>query len=109
MRGAKYTKLNAFPLALFDALSKPLNIYFIVVALLSWSPSYIPKDSISNTVTLCVIILMQVSKEIYDDSRRYKMDRRANEQTIKVYSHKQMTFIEKPARKLEIGDLLMID
>lgn len=92
LKGAKYTKWTALPLALFSELGKTLNIYFILVTVLTWSPNYSPKEPTANTITVVVILLLKVWKDVYDDRQRQKVDEETNSELIKRYNHKHMVF-----------------
>ncbi|KAK9113745.1 hypothetical protein Syun_020542 [Stephania yunnanensis] len=103
----KYTALNFIPKALFEQFRRVANLYFLVVACVSFSP-LAPYTAISIVVPLVVVIGATMGKEAVEDWRRKKQDIEANNRMVKVYGGDQ-TFHETKWKKLRVGDLVKVE
>ena len=66
---AKFNKCNCIPIALFREIRKPLNMYFIAIALLSFTKDS-PKHPFLQCLTVLSFILLMVAREILEDLGR---------------------------------------
>ncbi|KAK9104462.1 hypothetical protein Scep_021306 [Stephania cephalantha] len=103
----KYTALNFIPKALFEQFRRVANLYFLVVACVSFSP-LAPYTAISIVVPLVVVIGATMGKEAVEDWRRKKQDIEANNRMVKVYGGDQ-TFHDTKWKKLRVGDLVKVE
>lgn len=67
----KYTAVNFIPKSLFEQFRRVANIYFLVVACVSFSP-LAPYTAVSVLVPLLVVIGATMAKEAVEDWRRRK-------------------------------------
>ncbi|KAI9177677.1 hypothetical protein LWI28_018029 [Acer negundo] len=102
----KYTAANFIPKSLFEQFRRVANIYFLVVAFVSFSP-LAPYSAPSVLAPLVVVIGATVIKEGVEDWRRRKQDIEANNRKVKVYS-RDYTFIETKWKNLRVGDLVEV-
>ncbi|GAV83638.1 E1-E2_ATPase domain-containing protein/HAD domain-containing protein [Cephalotus follicularis] len=102
----KYTVVNFIPKALFEQFRRVANIYFLVVAFVSFSP-LAPYSAPSIIVPLIVVIGATMVKEGVEDWRRRKQDIEANNRKVKVYV-KNNTFNETKWKNLRVGDLVKV-
>lgn len=84
----KYTALNFFPKSLFEQFRRVANVYFLVVAGVSFSP-LAPFTASSSLAPLLVVIGVTMAKEGVEDWRRRKQDVEANNRKVKVYGKKK--------------------
>lgn len=103
----KYTALTFIPKSLFEQFRRAANIYFLVVALVSFSP-LAPFAAPSIITPLSVVIGATMCKEAVEDWRRLKQDVEANNRKVKVYDGDQ-TFHETRWKKLRVGDVVMVE
>ncbi|GFS45111.1 ATPase E1-E2 type family protein [Actinidia rufa] len=101
----KYTAVNFIPKSLFEQFRRVANIYFLVVACVSFSP-LAPYSAISVLAPLVVVIGATMAKEAVEDWRRRKQDIEANNRKVKVYDNKSGTVKETRWKKLRVGDLV---
>ncbi|XP_042976833.1 probable phospholipid-transporting ATPase 8 isoform X1 [Carya illinoinensis] len=101
----KYTAVNFIPKSLFEQFRRVANIYFLVVACVSFSP-LAPYSAPSVLVPLLVVIGVTMAKEGVEDWRRKKQDIEANNQKVRVY--RDYTFHETKWKKLRVGDLVKV-
>ena len=67
----KYTAVNFLPKSLFEQFRRVANIYFLVVACVSFSP-LAPYSALSVLAPLLVVIGATMAKEAVEDWRRRK-------------------------------------
>ncbi|KAL5793184.1 hypothetical protein ACOSP7_001778 [Xanthoceras sorbifolium] len=102
----KYTAVNFIPKSLFEQFRRVANIYFLVVAFVSFSP-LAPYSAPSVLAPLIVVIGATIIKEGVEDWRRKKQDIEANNRKVKVYG-RDHTFIETKWKNLRVGDLVKV-
>lgn len=102
----KYTAANFIPKSLFEQFRRVANIYFLVVAFVSFSP-LAPYSAPSVLAPLIVVIGATMAKEGVEDWRRRKQDIEANNRKVKVYGQDH-TFVETKWKNLRVGDLVKV-
>ncbi|XP_042500800.1 probable phospholipid-transporting ATPase 8 [Macadamia integrifolia] len=103
----KYTVANFIPKSLFEQFRRVANIYFLVVACVSFSP-LAPYRAGSIIAPLVIVIGATMAKEAVEDWRRRKQDIEANNRNVKVYE-KDHTFNVTRWKNLQVGDLVMVE
>ncbi|XP_041009039.1 probable phospholipid-transporting ATPase 8 isoform X2 [Juglans microcarpa x Juglans regia] len=101
----KYTAVNFIPKSLFEQFRRVANIYFLVVACVSFTP-LAPYSAPSVLVPLLVVIGATMAKEGVEDWRRKKQDIEANNRKVRVY--RDYSFHETKWKKLRVGDLVKV-
>lgn len=71
VRSTKYTLATFFPKSLFEQFRRVANFYFLVCAILSFTPLS-PYSSVSNVLPLVVVIGATMGKEAVEDWKRKK-------------------------------------
>ncbi|KAF7819576.1 putative phospholipid-transporting ATPase 8 isoform X1 [Senna tora] len=102
----KYTAFNFIPKSLFEQFRRVANIYFLVVACVSFSP-LAPYTALSIVAPLLVVIGATLVKEAVEDWRRRKQDIEANNRKVKVYTRSH-SFVETRWKKLRVGDIIKV-
>nr|POE89624.1 putative phospholipid-transporting atpase 8 [Quercus suber] len=102
----KYSAANFIPKSLFEQFRRVANIYFLVVACVSFSP-LAPYSSLSILAPLIVVIGATMAKEGVEDWRRRKQDIEANNRKVKVYDCNN-TFCETNWKKVRVGDIVKV-
>ncbi|WCJ20979.1 ATPase E1-E2 type family protein / haloacid dehalogenase-like hydrolase family protein [Euphorbia peplus] len=102
----KYTAANFIPKSLFEQFRRVANIYFLVVACVSFSP-LAPYSALSVLAPLVVVVGATMVKEAVEDWRRRKQDIEANNRRISVYD-KSNGFKERKWKNLRVGDLVKV-
>ncbi|KAI3503445.1 hypothetical protein L1887_31886 [Cichorium endivia] len=101
----KYTAVNFIPKSLFEQFRRVANIYFLVVACVSFSP-LAPFRASSILFPLLVVIGATMAKEGVEDWRRRKQDIKANNRKIHVY--RDHSFSQSKWKDLRVGDLVKV-
>ncbi|KAL7100698.1 hypothetical protein ACP275_08G011200 [Erythranthe tilingii] len=102
----KYNAINFFPKSLFEQFRRVANIYFLVVACVSFSP-LAPYTASSILGPLVLVIGATMAKEALEDWRRMKQDVEANNRKVKVYDRNHK-FQDTRWKKLRVGDLVKV-
>lgn len=71
VRTTKYTLATFLPKSLFEQFRRVANFYFLVVAVLSFSP-VAPYSAVSNVIPLLVVVAATMAKEFIEDFQRKK-------------------------------------
>lgn len=71
VKTSKYTVASFFPKSLFEQFRRVANLYFLLCALLSFTPLS-PYSPVSNVLPLVVVIGVTMGKEALEDWRRTK-------------------------------------
>ncbi|KAJ1416511.1 P-type ATPase [Sesbania bispinosa] len=103
----KYTAFNFIPKSLFEQFRRVANIYFLIVACVSFSP-LAPFTALSIVAPLLVVIGATMVKEAVEDWRRRKQDIEANNRKVQVYG-RNYTFVETRWKKLRVGDIIKVN
>ncbi|KAM7280591.1 hypothetical protein ACFE04_007725 [Oxalis oulophora] len=113
----KYTASNFIPKSLFEQFRRVANLYFLVVAFVSFSP-LAPYSAPSVLAPLVLVVGATMAKEGVEDLRRRKQnlaslgnrvlqDIEANNRKVMVYG-KHNTFTQTRWKNLRVGDLVRV-
>lgn len=102
----KYTLVNFIPKSLFEQFRRVANIYFLVVACVSYSP-LAPYSAYSVLLPLLLVIGATMVKEAVEDWRRRMQDIEANNRRVEVYD-RNLKFQTARWKKLRVGDLVKV-
>ena len=94
-------------MALFYELKKPLNIYFIVIAILSYLPKS-PKEPVFNTITVLCYLALITTKNILSDQERQRFGKSANNFESFYYDYVFMSHFLKCVKDIKVGDFITI-
>ncbi|KAL2943226.1 putative phospholipid-transporting ATPase 8 [Bienertia sinuspersici] len=103
----KYTAVNFIPKSLFEQFRRVANLYFLVVACVSFSP-LAPYTAVSIAFPLAVVILATMAKEAVEDWSRKKQDIEANNRRAELFDVKNKRFIETKWKELRVGDIVKV-
>ncbi|KAH7549287.1 hypothetical protein ACOSP7_025997 [Xanthoceras sorbifolium] len=107
VRSTKYTLATFFPKSLFEQFRRVANIYFLVCAILSFTPLS-PYSPLSNALPLVVVIGVTMGKEVVEDWRRKRQDIEVNNRKVKVHCGDGV-FDYKKWRNLKVGDIVKVE
>lgn len=75
---SKYTWYNLIPKALFEQFRRVSNVYFLIVAAISYIPNISPSSPITTTMPLVVVIGFGLARDVFEDFLRGRADTAAN-------------------------------
>ncbi|XP_068636402.1 probable phospholipid-transporting ATPase 8 isoform X2 [Aristolochia californica] len=103
----KYTVVNFIPKSLFEQFRRVANIYFLVVAFVSFSP-LAPYTAVSLLVPLLIVIGATMAKEAVEDWSRKKQDIEVNNRRVQVYGSDH-AFHRTKWKNIRVGDLVKVE
>ncbi|KAH9617378.1 hypothetical protein KSS87_011968 [Heliosperma pusillum] len=103
----KYTPFNFIPKSLFEQFRRVANLYFLIVAFVSFTP-LAPYAAVSIAFPLAFVIAATMAKEAVEDWRRKNQDIEANNRLAKVYDSKNNDFVETKWKQLRVGDIVKV-
>ncbi|ONI09045.1 hypothetical protein PRUPE_5G214200 [Prunus persica] len=107
VRTTKYRLATFLPKALFEQFRRVANIYFLICAILSFTPLS-PYSAVSNVVPLVVVIGVTMGKEAVEDWRRKRQDIEMNNRKVRVH-HGDGVFEYTKWRDLKVGDIVKVE
>ncbi|XP_062029018.1 putative phospholipid-transporting ATPase 9 [Rosa rugosa] len=107
VRTTKYTLATFLPKAVFEQFRRVANLYFLICAILSFTPLS-PYSAVSNVVPLVVVVGVTMGKEALEDWRRKKQDMDVNNRKVLVHrSEGEFDFTKW--RDLKVGDIVKVE
>ncbi|KAM0945984.1 putative P-type phospholipid transporter [Dioscorea sansibarensis] len=103
----KYTIANFLPKSLFEQFRRVANLFFLVVACVSFSP-LAPYRAVSILLPLVVVVGATMAKEAVEDWRRKKQDIEVNNRKVMVYDGSH-AFYQTEWKKLRVGDIVRVE
>ncbi|KAL9673201.1 hypothetical protein QQ045_029455 [Rhodiola kirilowii] len=103
----KYNIATFLPKALFEQFRRVANVYFLLCALLAFTPLS-PYSAVSNVLPLVVVVAATMAKEALEDWRRFKQDLEMNNRNIQVHKG-DGTFEDRRWKNLKVGDVVKVD
>ena len=93
IRSSRYTLWNFLPRQLYAQFSKLANFYFLCVSILQMIPGLSTTGTYTTIVPLLFFVTLSMTKEGYDDLRRYKLDKAENTSTTSVLRADKPTLV----------------
>ncbi|KAF5730238.1 ATPase E1-E2 type family protein / haloacid dehalogenase-like hydrolase family protein isoform 3 [Tripterygium wilfordii] len=103
----KYTLATFFPKSLFEQFRRVANIYFLICAILSFTPLS-PYSALSDVLPLVVVIGVTMGKEAHEDWRRKKQDIEVNNRKVLVH-YVDGIFEHSKWMTLKVGDIVKVE
>ncbi|RPA71295.1 P-type ATPase [Ascobolus immersus RN42] len=85
VRSSRYTAWNFLPKQLAFQFSKLANFFFLCISILQMIPTLSTTGSYTTIVPLLFFITLSISREGYDDFRRYQGDKLENKRVTTVF------------------------
>jgi len=103
---AKYTLPTFFPKFFFEQFRKYSNIFFTFIALFQQIPNVSPTGRWTTLVPLICILGVSAIKELFEDFKRHKADRKVNESEIHVLNKNLLEWDLKLWQDVKVGDIV---
>ncbi|KAK1144179.1 drs2 neo1 protein [Aspergillus melleus] len=84
IRSSRYSFWSFFPRQLWAQFTKLANFYFLVVAILQMIPGLSTTGTFTTLIPLLIFVGISMSKEGFDDWRRYRLDKEENNRFASV-------------------------
>ncbi|XP_064637910.1 phospholipid-transporting ATPase VD-like [Lineus longissimus] len=86
IKTTKYTILSFIPLNLLEQLQRIANIYFIFIAVINFLPLINAFAKEVAVIPVLFVLGITAGKDIFEDHRRYKADKKVNNSLSRKYS-----------------------
>ncbi|EXB75145.1 Putative phospholipid-transporting ATPase 5 [Morus notabilis] len=103
---AKYSVVSFLPKALFEQFRRVANLYFLLAALLSFSP-ITAFDSVSLIAPLVFVVGISMLKEAVEDWHRFLQDLNVNSRLVQVHIGGGI-FVSKAWKEVCVGDVVKV-
>lgn len=103
---AKYGYSNFVPKFLLEQFRRYSNIFFSFIALFQQIPNVSPTGRYTTAVPLLCILGVSAIKELFEDSKRHKADRRTNESEIHVLNKNTLKWDLIRWQDVKVGDIV---
>ncbi|GMH31586.1 hypothetical protein Nepgr_033430 [Nepenthes gracilis] len=107
VRTTKYTLVTFLPKALFEQFRRVANLYFLLCALLAFTPVS-PYSAISSVFPLVFVVAIAMGKESVEDWRRRKQDIEINNRKVKLHRGDGIFELTK-WMDLRVGDIVKVE
>ena len=127
---AKYTVWSFLPKFLFEQFRRYANIFFLCIGLLQQIPDVSPTGryvTIGNDVynnpnlgsqifsrfftpsgPFTFILFLTAMKELFEDLKRHRADRKTNSANTKVFDPSLKRFVDTPWKDIDVGDIIKV-
>ncbi|GAM24030.1 hypothetical protein SAMD00019534_072050 [Acytostelium subglobosum LB1] len=102
----KYTLINFLPKNLYEQFSRPMNIYFLFIAILQLFPEITPVNPLSTWGALVFIFAVSAIKEVFDDLNRRRRDSEANSRLYSVVRESATQQVR--SSEIRVGDIVYL-
>lgn len=103
---AKYGYSTFFPKFFLEQFRKYSNIFFMFIALFQQIPNVSPTGRYTTLVPLICILGVSAIKELFEDLKRHKADRKVNESEIYVLNASILEWDLKKWQDVKVGDIV---
>ncbi|XAR51264.1 Phospholipid-translocating ATPase [Bertholletia excelsa] len=107
VRTTKFTLATFVPKALFEQFRRVANIYFLICAILSFTPLS-PYSAVSTVLPFVVVVGVTMGKELLEDWRRKRQDIEMNNRSVKVHKGDGI-FGDTKWMELRVGDIIKVE
>ncbi|KAM9312630.1 phospholipid-transporting ATPase VB [Gastrophryne carolinensis] len=104
----KYTILTFLPKNLFEQFYRSANLYFLFLALLNWLPPISAFHKEITMIPLVIVLLVIAVKDMIEDYKRYRNDKKINSQRTNVYNKNERSFVDKCWKDVRVGDFVKL-
>ncbi|XP_041668855.1 probable phospholipid-transporting ATPase VD isoform X2 [Cheilinus undulatus] len=108
IRTTKYSLLTFIPMNLFQQFQRAANLYFLFLALLNWVPVVEAFQKEITMIPLLVVLTVIAIKDALEDYRRYRFDKKVNNNIVRVFCSKQKAYIQRCWKDVHVGDLVRL-
>ncbi|XP_078669323.1 phospholipid-transporting ATPase VA-like isoform X2 [Branchiostoma floridae x Branchiostoma belcheri] len=104
----KYTILSFLPKNLFEQFHRLANCYFLFIVLLNFVPQVQAFGKEVAMLPVLFVLLVTAIKDIYEDYRRYRMDKEVNNRICRVYNRAERQFKGCMWEEVRVGDVVHV-
>ncbi|KAK7201108.1 phospholipid-translocating P-type ATPase (flippase) [Novymonas esmeraldas] len=105
---SRYTARNFLWKNLYEQFSRPLNLYFLLVAMLQFISVIAPVNPLSTLLPLLFAFTLTAVKEGYDDVKRHRQDSAYNNVQRVVLDAERGAWVPRVNAAVRVGDVLLL-
>lgn len=105
---SRYTAYNFLLLNFYEQFKKPLNFYFLLVAMLQFVSVIAPVNPLSTLLPLLFAFSLTAAKEGYDDFKRHQQDDLYNNRRYNSLNLTKGVWEAKKCSEIVVGDVLKL-
>jgi phospholipid-translocating ATPase len=105
---SRYTLQNFLFKNLYEQFSRPLNFYFLLVAMLQFISVIAPVNPLSTLLPLLFAFTLTAVKEGYDDVKRHRQDYAYNNALRTVLDATRNAWVQRRNADIRVGDVLLL-
>ncbi|GAB6021543.1 hypothetical protein CHUAL_004143 [Chamberlinius hualienensis] len=106
IRTTKYTLLSFLPKNLFEQFHRFANLYFLFIVLLNWVPQINAFGKEIAMIPVVFVLCVTAIKDLFEDRRRYRSDKRINSSTCRVYQREAGRYTKTTWSEVLVGDIV---
>lgn len=103
---AKYNYSTFFPKFFYEQFRRYSNIFFTFIALFQQIPDVSPTGRYTTLVPLICIFGVSAIKELFEDMKRHKADRKVNETEIRILNKTTLNWDLTRWQDVKVGDIV---
>lgn len=107
IKNQKYNPLSFLPLILYEQFRYFYNFYFLLISLTQIYPEFVVGYLVQYIGPLLFVLTITISKEAYDDFKRFIRDREVNSQIYKKVTPNGLSDV--PSSDLHVGDIIYLE
>ncbi|BGP36162.1 aminophospholipid translocase [Rhodotorula kratochvilovae] len=104
---SKYNLVTFIPKFFVEQFSKYANVFFLFTACIQQIPNVSPTNRYTTILPLGIVLIVAALKEIKEDIKRHQSDADLNARKTKVLEG--TTFVDKPWRSVQVGDIVRLE
>ncbi|ELP90467.1 hypothetical protein EIN_018160 [Entamoeba invadens IP1] len=106
VKTSKYNAISFFPLVLIEQFRKLANVYFLIISIFQAIPGLSPTGRFTTLFPLCIVLTISMLKELYEDIKRHRDDKKINYKTTKCW--KNFEWVDVKWKDIFLGDIIMV-
>ena len=96
------------PVSLFNKLTQKVNIYFLLLSILTCF-KFSPKDPASMILTFLIVLTFQICKDGVENYYNRKSYETANLSKAQVYDYGSFKFKDTTFANVRVGDVILVE
>uniref|UniRef100_A0A7S0EQ35 Phospholipid-transporting ATPase n=1 Tax=Hanusia phi TaxID=3032 RepID=A0A7S0EQ35_9CRYP len=104
---SKYTFYSFLPRNLYEQFSRLANVYFLLISCLQLFTTLSPTSKWSTAGPFILILVLNMIREIWEDSKRHKADDEVNNRLVEVIRENGSTE-SIPWKSVALGDIVWV-
>ncbi|XP_078587459.1 phospholipid-transporting ATPase VA-like [Branchiostoma floridae x Branchiostoma japonicum] len=104
----KYTILSFLPKNLFEQFHRLANVYFLFIVILNFVPQVQAFGAEIAMLPVIFVLLVTAIKDLYEDYRRYRMDKEVNNRICRVFSRADRQYKGCMWEEVRVGDVVHV-